>query len=115
MSVTSERLRASRLSDRTGAVLIVLGVVGFVASVVMTAWVIHDLDKSAGAGNVFSTISKLQAAAIVGLTPGMLSLLVVALGVYLQTRATELLFGVAVDHDLFVEADDDDADLPEPD
>jgi len=115
MDITSERIRASRLSDRLGAALLVLGGVGFLSAALLTGWIVHDLDKSTpGAPGVFSTISKIQAVALVGLTPGMLSLLVIAFGAYLQTRSTDLLYGVAVDADLFADEDESDDDLPEP-
>jgi hypothetical protein len=112
MSVSSERVRASRISDNVGAILIVVGALGFVAAAVLTGWIIHDLDKASDGFGAISTVSKLQAVAIAGLTPGMLSLLVIAFGVYLQTRSTDLLFGVAVDSDLF--PDEDDENLSEP-
>jgi hypothetical protein len=112
MSVSSERIRASRISDNVGVLLIVVGVIGFLAASVLTGWIIHDLDSASGDIGRIGTVSKLQTVALVGLTPGMLSLLVIAFGVYLQTRSTELLFGVAVDSDLF--PDEDDEDLSEP-
>ena len=112
MTVTSERIRASRLSDRLGAALIVLGVIGFLSAALLTGWIVHDLDRVTGAA-AFGTVTKIQAVALVGLTPGMLSLLVIAFGAYLQTRSTDLLFGVAVDSDLFGD-EDDGTDLPEP-
>jgi len=113
MGVTSEHRRASRLADSVGTLLIIVGGVGFVAAGVLTAWIIHDLDK---AGSSFvGTISKLQAVAIVGLTPGMLSLLVIAFGVFLQTRSTELLFGTVIDpfgDDDFEEDAGEDEEVP---
>ena len=38
MSVTSERRRVSRLSDSVGTLLILVGSLGFLAAVVLTAW-----------------------------------------------------------------------------
>ena len=115
MSVTSEHRRASRLSDTVGTLLILGGGLGFVAAVGLTAWSIHDLDKVTAQFSV-GTISKLQAVAIVGLTPGMLSLLVIAFGVYLQTRSTELLFGTVTDpfdDDTFEDDDGEYDELPD--
>ena len=109
MSVTAERIRASRVSDRVGVLLIFVGAVAFVGAGVLTGWVLHDLSKATDGSGVFTTLSKLQAVALVGLTPGMLSLLVIAFGVFLQTRSTELLFGVAVDSALFSDEDDDES------
>jgi len=112
MNVTSERIRASRLSDRLGAALVALGVIGVLSAALLTAWVVHDIGKT-GSPGPFDTISRIQAVALVGITPGMLSLLVVGFGVYLQTRSMELLLGVAVDTDLFADEYEDE-DLPEP-
>jgi hypothetical protein len=96
MSVASERLRASRMSERVGAFLIFMGCVGILAAAVLTVWIIHDLDKlTEGFSN--ATSAKLQTVALAGLTPGMLSLLVLAFGVYLKTRSTDLLFGIVID------------------
>jgi hypothetical protein len=114
MSVTSEHRRASRLSDTVGTLLILVGGLGFVAAVGLTAWSLHDLDKVSAQFPV-GAFSKIQAVAIVGLTPGMLSLLVIAFGVYLQTRSTELLFGTAIDpfaDDDFEDDDGEDDELP---
>lgn len=114
MSVTSEHRRASRLSDSVGTLLIIVGCLGFLAAVVMTAWVIHDLDKVSASFSV-GTVSKLDAVAVVGLTPGMLALLVIAFGVYLQTRSTELLFGTVIDpfgDDDYEEEPGEDEELP---
>jgi hypothetical protein len=111
MDTSLERIRASRLSDRLGAALIALGVVGLLLVVLLTAWIVHDLDKATGSGGLL-TISKIQAVGLVGVTPGSLSLLVIGFGAYLQTRSMELLLGVAVDSD-FIGDDNDDDDFPE--
>jgi hypothetical protein len=117
MSVMSERRRASRLSDTVGTLLILIGAVGLLMAAVLTGWVIHDLDNLPGTLGPATTISKIQAVALVGLTPGLISLVVIALGVHLQARSTELLFGTTVrsirdddfdDDDDVDEVDDDD-------
>jgi len=113
MSVAFERRRAARISDSIGALLIVIGAVGFISSVALTIWTIHDLDKferGLGGTGAMTVVSKLQSVALIGVTPGMLSLLVLAFGVYLQTRSTELLFGTIVDSDPFGDEDDDGGD-----
>jgi hypothetical protein len=96
MSVASERVRASRMSDRVGAFLIFMGCVGILAAAVLTVWIIHDLDRI-NRGFSGATSAKLQTVALAGLTPGLLSLLVIAFGVYLKTRSTDLLFGIVLD------------------
>jgi hypothetical protein len=115
MSVISERRRASRLSDTVGTLLILIGVVGFLAAGMLTGWVIHDLDNLSGTLGTAGTISKLQAVALVGLTPGMISLVVIALGVHLQARSTELLFGAVVRPITDEDFDDDEEDEDEVD
>jgi hypothetical protein len=105
-------MRASRISDVAGTVLILVGALGFIAAGVLTWWIIHDIDKLSGFGTV-STASKLQTVAVVGLTPGMLSLIVIAFGVYLQTRSTDILLGVAVDTEPIGDEDDEE-EIPEP-
>jgi hypothetical protein len=87
-----------------------LGVVGLLLVVLLTAWVIHDIDKATGAGGAL-TITKIDAIALVGVTPGLVSLLVIAFGAYLQTRSMELLLGVAVDSEFLADEDDGDDDF----
>ena len=97
MSVASERRRDSRLTENLGTLLVIVGALGIVASIGLSWWAIHDLGGNPSGS--FATTAKIEIVSAVGITPGLLSVIVLAFGVYLQTRSTELLFGTVMRDD----------------
>jgi hypothetical protein len=86
MSIGNERPRASRLAENAGTVLVYLGVVGLLAAITLAIWALRDLSNQV---SQIGVTVKIELVTTVGITPALLSLLVIAAGIFLQSRASE--------------------------
>jgi hypothetical protein len=107
ISISQQRLRVSRRSRAAGTFLIMAGLLGIAAAIVLSIWAVHDLSNSKAfpAGSI-AIVNKIDIVAVAGVTPALISLLVIAAGVHLRTKSFELLISA-----LGADLDPDDYDL----
>lgn len=86
MSIGNPRPRPSRLAENAGTVLIYLGVVGVLTAITLTIWVLRDLGHEVSA---LGATVKIELVTTVGVMPTLVSLLVIAAGIFLQARSAE--------------------------
>lgn len=92
MRIAQQRLQASRRSRALGTFLVICGWVGFVAAIALAAWALRDLSNANQfAEGAASTVSKIDIVAVAGITPALISLLVVAAGAYLRVRSLDVV------------------------
>jgi len=88
--------------------MITAGLLGIAAAIVLSVWAVHNLSNSTAfpAGSI-AIVNKIDIVAVAGVTPALISLLVIAAGVHLRTKSFELLIDA-----LGADLEPDDYDLP---
>ena len=72
--------------------MIFAGVLGIAVAIGLSVWAVHDLSNSKAfpAGSI-AIVNKIDIVAVAGVTPALISLLVIAAGVHLRTKSFDLL------------------------
>jgi hypothetical protein len=92
ISISQQRFRVSRRARAAGTFMIFAGVLGIAVAIGLSVWAVHDLSNSKAfpAGSV-AIVNKIDIVAVAGVTPALISLLVIAAGVHLRTKSFDLL------------------------
>jgi hypothetical protein len=83
MSMENTRPQSARLAENAGTVLIYVGVVGVLAAITLTIWALRDLGTQP---SILGPTVKIELVTTVGVMPTLVSLLVIAAGIFLQSR-----------------------------
>ena len=94
MGFAQQRLRASRAARRVAIFMAIVGLLGLAVSVALAVWGFNVLsDPKVFPPGPASTASKIELTAVVGVGPALISLLVIAAGIYLQIKSIDLMTG----------------------